>query len=718
MTTVPETTTSTSTATTVPEATTSTSTTTTVPETTTSTSTTTTQLETTTSTSTTTTMPETTTSTSTASTAPETTTSTSTTTTVPKTTTSSSTTTTDSETTTSSSWPSSQPSGHPSSQPTISSQPSSVPSREPSNNPSPLPSVSNLPSSQPSSLPSLEPSAGPSSWPSSQPSGQPSIQPTISSQPSSVPSSEPTNVPSLLPSNEPSKSSMPSTSSQPSTSSRPSLTPKFRVSVAGSLSVSIDPCTLSDAAYVTYLAGIVETIEKQMGYGQAEITETNCNNPGATRTVQRNPTAQVNSRHLQETGTSWQISFNLIITDVLCGSAGCTDGQDIEDINALIESVSNELRSSLQSGDFIAALAENPNVVAALGSDLVKCLVAWGVVNAPIWGGINTDDATVVQTQGPVSTNTTKQFKFYPDWNGNSGSCKNDGLEPLYMSLNPATWLYDSLEACCTRYYSGWNEPKCLHSAGTGLWHVDYSLERCVTDCGEEGAGATCGDGPAPISTQLYGDPRECCKAQLAWVYIEFCENESLMNNCYAGTGKFYDGNHDDGWCVRDCDPAADGDTTCGGIVDATWVRLYDPAEGCCAAEFDWIENELCAVRSRGTVSDKYWPDQDNSKCVKDSVTPATDLDVPLFDTAEACCTARIGWEALPNCIADAEGVPAQGTGKFYIDWVLEMCVKDCEVGTGSGCGGIAEKFEELHESASSCCDEIPWIDRNDCLLF
>ena len=144
------------------------------------------------------------------------------------------------------------------------------------------------------------------------------------------------------------------------------------------------------------------------------------------------------------------------------------------------------------------------------------------------------------------------------------------------MRVNPSSWLYATLESCCERYYPGWNKPKCLNSAGTGLWYVDYAMLRCVTDCEDGAGGATCGGLTAPISEQMYSKPRECCDEKLGWVNIDWCENDSLHNNCYIGTGRWYRGKNDE-LCVRDCD----GGDNCGGIIDATWVRLHDSAEAC-----------------------------------------------------------------------------------------------------------------------------------------
>ena len=146
---------------------------------------------------------------------------------------------------------------------------------------------------------------------------------------------------------------------------------------------------------------------------------------------------------------------------------------------------------------------------------------------------------------------------------------------------------------------------------------------------------------------------------------------------CYPGSLKYYRGTEVDGHdvCVKDCDPKVSGNT-CGGIVTETWVTLYESSTACCAAEFNWIDNELCARRSDGMFSEKFWPDYSSNRCAKDSETPTEDLDVHMFNTAEACCSAKFYWIAAQTCVAASTGVSValQGSNEFFVDWNLEKC--------------------------------------------
>lgn len=165
---------------------------------------------------------------------------------------------------------------------------------------------------------------------------------------------------------------------------------------------------------------------------------------------------------------------------------------------------------------------------------------------------------------------------------------------------------------------------------------------------------------------------------------------------------------------MRDCEESTD--PTCGGIVDADWVELHDDASDCCTAEFSWIDNDLCAARSEGSTTEKYWPDQINGRCIKDSITQAEDLSVTLFDSAEVCCKEEMSWVLLEKCVAEADGgsFSYTGTDKYYVKG--GECVKDCE-GSGTDCGGFATQWDPKEDSKSACCSKrLWWVGESDCL--
>jgi len=327
-----------------------------------------------------------------------------------------------------------------------------------------------------------------------------------------------------------------------------------------------------------------------------------------------------------------------------------------------------------------------------------------------VWGTVGT-------AQTEVGGSSSGTGVFYPDWVYHSGTCLQDGNEPAYMKGSP-TWTFESLENCCSRFYSGWNLNKCLNPNGSGLWYVDHMNGKCVTDC-EEGNGETCGGFANRVSNNLYSNPRDCCSAELFYRFIEFCEADSLSSECYAGTGLFYRG--DDAGkkvCVRDCDPAS-GDLTCGGLVEDSYVVLHKTAEDCCFSEYLWMDVELCAARTTLTSFGKYWPDKTNGKCLKDYEMPAEQLDVQIFGSLEECCAFGVSWLTEEECF-EASGIDVEiatevGSKRFYVDWSLMKCVQDC-IGDAP-CGGLAPSWVTLYEFSSDCCDRLPDIPDEECII-
>jgi len=272
-------------------------------------------------------------------------------------------------------------------------------------------------------------------------------------------------------------------------------------------------------------------------------------------------------------------------------------------------------------------------------------------------------------------------------------------------------WLFDTLEACCDRYFAGWNKNRCMNVKGSGLWYIAHQLEKCVTDC-NEGQGAYCGGLANPISDNLFANPRSCCENEVPWRFLEFCEAESLQTSCYKGTGKYYRGDITGSIaCVKDCDPATIGDRTCGGLVEDTYIVLHDTPEDCCSREYDWMTNQLCVARTTHTDISVFCPDKANSKCVLDSKIPAQDLSISVYDSATECCKKGVHWLSKEACLtASGNSTALAPTNKFFVDWANERCVQDIEGGVVS-----LEVWDDRFDTISECCDALPWIPEKDC---
>ena len=208
-----------------------------------------------------------------------------------------------------------------------------------------------------------------------------------------------------------------------------------------------------------------------------------------------------------------------------CAVASCDSPADSAAVSSISNSVTTSLSNSMASGSFLTLLSTSIAQSSELDTSIANCLVVWGVTEAPI-----------------TSATETGTGRFYPDWiDDSSSTCLEDGNEPIYMANNPGSWIFDSLQECCERYFK-WDLNGCMNLKGSGLWYADVVNDVCVTDC-DSGEGNTCA-GIAGFSDNLYSDPKSCCKMELAWRFAEFCEvraseSSSLIDaktvakNCY-----------------------------------------------------------------------------------------------------------------------------------------------------------------------------------------
>lgn len=330
--------------------------------------------------------------------------------------------------------------------------------------------------------------AAPSIMPSLSSSDMPSLQPSfVDAAPSTMPSLSPSTTPTLSPSITPSLSSM------------PSMQPSFveeSVTIFGSISTNQDICSYSGTQLAGFVEATVKTIRK---FACPDPTNTEC----FAEIISACASSRRGPRQLQ--ASPWQIEY--AVTDVfICQVATCNSPADVASTSSFTRTVASSMENSIGSGSFLTVLSTNILLIPGLDASLVTCLAVWGMTEEPV---------TTVSAQ--IGTG-----RFYPDWKNGSGTCLEDGNEPLYMTNNPS-WIRDSLEECCARYYS-WDTNSCMNRKGSGLWYADEVNEVCVIDCE---SGSICG-GLADVSPdKLFGDPKSCCESQLAWRFVDFCEVSS-----------------------------------------------------------------------------------------------------------------------------------------------------------------------------------------------
>jgi hypothetical protein len=303
------------------------------------------------------------------------------------------------------------------------------------------------------------------------------------------------------------------------------------VTIFGMLSTNQDFCSMGGAQLAAFKNASITTIR---GLTCPDPNDDSCS-AEITSACGAASRRQLSSHRLLQSAASWQLEYEVVNT-FTCQTASCSSPADVAAAVSISNSVSTTMANSMSSGSFLTLLSTALLQTSAFGASIATCLVVWG----------NTES----QPQTAVGGGTGK---FYPDWESDSGTCLEDGNEPLYMVNNEVMWLSDSLEECCLRFYqvclcllcqcSGanvlafssltqnefillvqqWDTNSCLNIEGSGLWYADQLNGKCVTDC-KEGNGATCGGLANVFSDRIYSDPRSCCESELQWRFPEFCE--------------------------------------------------------------------------------------------------------------------------------------------------------------------------------------------------
>jgi len=546
-----------------------------------------------------------------------------------------------------------------------------------------------------------------------EPTTSPSTAPSLVPSTSIAPTAAPTKSPSVSPT-----TASPTTSPTASPSSLPSLQPSVVdqiIIIGGSLSISVDVCVFSDADKSAFSAAALLTVKQLVGCADdAELSSDNCVAEIAalcplTRRL-KTSSSYSSSRGLQEEivqPNDWQLDFTVAAT-FTCEFASCNSAIDAVSTDSAAGSLVGPIAASFGSDDLLTRLSANMLDTGNFAPDLLLCFAVWGRVDS-------NPNLEVTPDTGLLSL-----LPYYPDWEFDSGTCLQ-GAEnaPRYMQLDPESWLYSDLAGCCARYFGGWNENACNNVDGSGLWYVSHAQELCVTDC-RVGSGQFCGGLAQDISDDLYSNPRSCCNTDLPWRFIEHCEAFSLQNTCYRGTMKYHRGDNE-GWpiksnvCVRDCDPVRDG-ASCGGLVEDTYIELWDTAEACCSEHHEWMNPVLCAARSDVQPLDMWWPDKINSLCVHDIVTPTEELSIQVYNSTALCCSEAINWLSVADCRArSGDTTILAATNMYYVDWGRERCVQDCEGDAPCVGLGEAQPWDERYATASECCAMLDWIPRREC---
>eukprot|EP00970_Alexandrium_tamarense_P010655 scaffold2189_cov204-Alexandrium_tamarense.AAC.1 len=124
---------------------------------------------------------------------------------------------------------------------------------------------------------------------------------------------------------------------------------------------------------------------------------------------------------------------------------------------------------------------------------------------------------------------------------------------------------------------------------------------------------------------------------------------------------------------------------------------------------YSWRYDD-CMVEGGGTsnTATLYYPNWEGSDhvCVNDGEAPdyiTQAASTFMFEDLEDCCEKYYWWN-MAECLGSAANA---GSNKYYADYRLSKCVKDC---TDSDCGGlVGGVWDELYDDMSVCCAEKFW---------
>lgn len=323
-------------------------------------------------------------------------------------------------------------------------------------------------------------------------------------------------------------------------------------------------------------------------------------------------------------------------------------------------------------------------------------------------------------------------LKWYVDYGANV--CKKDCA---VVSTSPecdgypeeqSTKMFTSASACCAAKLSWIPKETCetasitgvdptdSDSPGTGEWRKNDSWSYCVLDCKESGTIAA-GDNILDVQP-------------------------------FVSSGvKFY------GTAAVDLASGDDYPPQCDGVTSDSSATQYKGSVTNCCKSINWVQAEVCYYLStKGTPTQKYFADpSDRTKCVvhqtedtaatgfyatppavvceagkvtlpadSEGVECVEDIGVStkLYDSLDECCKKNVSWD-VDSCKYGSQGTDAPGSGDYYIDWSIEQCVQDCNTeAPGSQCNGIAKSWQTTYGSEETCCKQISWVNRRDCLYY
>lgn len=143
---------------------------------------------------------------------------------------------------------------------------------------------------------------------------------------------------------------------------------------------------------------------------------------------------------------------------------------------------------------------------------------------------------------------------------------------------------------------------------------------------------------------------------------------------------------------------------------------IQNSLETCCNAYYSWAFDE-CMVLGGADASKSalsgFYVDYSSSSCKQScfkkdaNATKNCGGIAPkwkeTFPKVEDCCSIKLFWIDQASCIAHSTNSVLKdedkGSKKWYVDWTVYKCVKDCVKGYEKSCGGLAHHWDQVRDT-------------------
>jgi len=361
--------------------------------------------------------------------------------------------------------------------------------------------------------------------------------------------------------------------------------------------------------------------------------------------------------------------------------------------------------------------------------------------------------ASCISTELTFLTSAFASY-WYPDWEGGTTTCKNNGAQPMYMNMNPATYLHLSPLTCCSAYF-GWAYNDCTTAALSSIqrWAADATFTSGHS-LKYEGSftldPTTCAaiNGPA---VEVDTAAMVMANATFAELCKDFCkpgdkiEVASVCGSIPTTTTILYEtarsgrnlqaADNTLRYILTVTTPTADDASILLRILNSqlslestraaiqqhmkTWGLDATVIIGFTFLDFFVMQGNTI-IRSK-----VYYPDWGNKEtCVADGNEPSYMKDNPdawVFTTLKACCARYYGWNQA-NCEASgASGTGVTGnnaTMLWFPDWATSQSIKCIQNDNTTAAPDYMANNPTgwMKTTVTGCCERYFNWDLNKCL--